>query len=75
MLDLHAFSTDVRGEFAYPMFARGKLVGALVLGPKRSGETYAPDESRAIMQVAREVGGALHIHALAKALQDERSPA
>jgi hypothetical protein len=41
-----------------------------VLGPKRSGGSYAPDESSAIIQLAREVGGALHILALAKALQE-----
>jgi hypothetical protein len=69
-LDLHTLSTELRGEFAYPMIARGKLVGALVLGPKRSGESYAPDESHAIMQLAREVGSALHSLSLAKVLQE-----
>ena len=52
VLDLQTLSTELRGEFAYPMIARGQLVGALVLGPKRSGECYAPDESRAIMHLA-----------------------
>jgi hypothetical protein len=51
------------------------LVGALVLGPKRSGESYAPDESNAIMQLAREVGAALHILTLATVLQGQHSPA
>jgi hypothetical protein len=69
VLDLQTISTEVRGEFAYPMVARGQLVGALVLGPKRSGESYAPDESDAIMQLAHEVGSALHILSLAKVLQ------
>ncbi|MBV8531033.1 MAG: hypothetical protein JO104_06920 [Candidatus Eremiobacteraeota bacterium] len=68
-LDLHGIPTQLRGEFAYPMIARGRLVGALVLGPKRSGESYAPDESNAIAQLAREVGGALHILTLSKLLQ------
>jgi hypothetical protein len=71
-LDLKALSTQLQGEFAYPMIARGQLVGALVLGPKRSGESYAPDEAHAIMQLAHEVGSALHILALAKALQEQR---
>lgn len=74
-LDLHTLSTQLRGELAYPMIARGQLVGALILGPKRSGESYAPDESRAIMQLAREVGGALHILTLAKVLQEHHLPA
>jgi hypothetical protein len=60
-LDLHTVETALHGEFAYPMIARGRLVGALVLGPKRSGEAYAPDESDAISQLAHGVGGALDV--------------
>ncbi len=74
-VDLHSLSTELQGEFAYPMIARGRLVGALVIGPKRSGESYAPDESNAIMQLAREVGGALHTLALAKLLREHHLPA
>jgi hypothetical protein len=70
VLDLQTLSTELRGEFAYPMIARGQLVGALVLGPKRSGESYAPDESHAIRHLARNVGGAFHILSLAKVLQE-----
>ncbi len=69
-LDLQTLSTGLRGDFAYPMIARGRLVGALVLGPKRSGESYAPDESHAIMHLAHNVGSALHILSLAKVLQE-----
>lgn len=43
------------------MVARGRLVGALVLGPKRSAETYAPDESKAIAQLAHSIAGALDV--------------
>jgi hypothetical protein len=75
VLDLQTLSTALRGEFAYPMIARGQLVGALVLGPKRSGESYAPDESHAIMQLAHEVGSALHILTLAKLLKEAHSQA
>jgi hypothetical protein len=69
-LDLQTLSTALQGEFAFPMVARGRLVGALVLGPKRSGESYAPDESHAIMHLAHNVGSALHILFLAKVLQE-----
>jgi hypothetical protein len=69
-LDLQTLSTGLRGDFAYPMIARGRLVGALVLGSKLSGESYAPDESRAIMHLAHSVGSALHILFLAKVLQE-----
>jgi hypothetical protein len=74
-LDLKTLSTQLQGEFAYPMIARGHLVGALVLGPKRSGDNYAPDESHAIMQLALAVGGALRILNLEKLLQDHHLPA
>lgn len=60
-LDLRNVQTDLRGEFAYPMVARGRLVGALILGPKRSGVSYAPDESDAIAQLSQGVGLALDV--------------
>jgi hypothetical protein len=69
-LDLQTLSTALRGEFAYPMIARGRLVGALVLGPKRSGESYAPDESHAITHLAHSVGSALHFLFLSKVIQE-----
>jgi hypothetical protein len=61
-VDLTAMdSTSIEGDWAYPMVTRGRMQGALVLGPKRSSESYAPDESEAIMQVAHSVAGALDI--------------
>jgi hypothetical protein len=74
-LDLKKVSTQLRGEFAYPMIARGQLVGVLVLGPKRSGDNYAPDESHAIMRLAHEVGHALRFLTLERVLQDYHLPA
>ncbi len=61
VLDLHDVQTAIRGEFAYPMVARGRLVGVLVLGLKRNGESYAPDESDAIAQLAHDAGVALDV--------------
>ncbi|HZY99424.1 MAG TPA: hypothetical protein VFE36_07610 [Candidatus Baltobacteraceae bacterium] len=60
-LDLHGVNTQFEGEFAYPMVSRGRLVGALLLGPKRSHESYAPDESDAIEDLAHHVGGVLDV--------------
>ncbi|MBV9271926.1 MAG: hypothetical protein JO165_12590 [Candidatus Eremiobacteraeota bacterium] len=60
-VDLHALKTAISGEWAYPMVARGRLVGALVLGPKKSQESYAPDESDAIAQLAHGVAGAIDV--------------
>ena len=58
-LDLQNIDSQMQGEFAYPMFARGRMVGVLAVGPKRSGESYAPDESKAIAELAHGVGLAL----------------
>ncbi len=58
-VDLRSRDSKLEGDVAYPMFARGRLVGALALGPKRSGEAYAPDESSAIAELAHGVGLAL----------------
>lgn len=60
-LDLHRVESQFKGEFAYPIISRGRLIGALLLGPKRSQETYAPDESAAIEDLAHHVGGALDV--------------
>jgi len=61
VLDLHTVSSQITGEFAYPMVARGRLVGILVVGPRRSGENPAPDESAAIAQLAHRVGAAVDV--------------
>src|SRR5580698_5793224 len=60
-IDLHTLNTSLEGEFAYPMVARGHLVGVIVLGLKRSGDPYAPDESDAILHLAPGVGRALDV--------------
>jgi sigma-B regulation protein RsbU (phosphoserine phosphatase) len=60
-VDLHGLETVLHGDYAYPMLARGRFVGALVVGPKRSHEPYAPDESAAIAEVAHGVGIALDL--------------
>ena len=61
VLDLHTVASSVAGEKAYPMVARGTLVGVLILGPRRTGESYAPDESSAISQLALSVGAAIDV--------------
>ena len=60
-VDLHDLDTTMRGEFAYPMVARGRLVGALVVGAKHNDDSYAPDESNAIARIALGVGNALDV--------------
>lgn len=53
--------TSIEGEWAYPMVSRGRVHAVMVLGPKRCSESYAPDESEAIMQVAHGVANALGV--------------
>ena len=61
-LDLHHVSdTRLVGELVFPMASRGRLVGALVCGPKRDGEAYAPDESEALGAMAHGVASALDV--------------
>jgi hypothetical protein len=55
-VDLHEVPSQLPGELAFPMVARGHLVGAIVLDARRSGEAYAPDETAAIAQLANSVG-------------------
>jgi len=70
-VDLHAAESALRGEFAYPMVARGRLTGVLVLGPKRSAQPYAPDESDAIAHLAHGVGLALDALSLRSAQRND----
>ncbi len=61
VVDLHDVRTELPGELAFPMVARGRLLGALTLGAKSSGDAYAPDESKAIANVAGSVAAALDL--------------
>lgn len=59
-VDLELFpASALRGQFAFPIVARGTLVGVLICGSKADSEVYAPDESEALQQLADGVGTAL----------------
>jgi hypothetical protein len=60
-VDLEGLDTALQGEYAYPMLSRGHLVGVLVCGPKTDGDSYAPDESNALSELAHGVGTALDL--------------
>ncbi len=49
----------LKGDFAFPLMARGLLIGFIVCGSKRDGEVYEPDESDAILAISQAVGTAL----------------
>jgi hypothetical protein len=55
----HPAASALSEALALPLFARGRLTGFLACGSKRSGESYAPDERDALMQVAHAVASAL----------------
>ena len=56
---LREVASALNAEFAYPMFVRATLVGALVLAAKRSGEAYDPEENALLADLAQRVGLAL----------------
>lgn len=58
-LHLHEYETMFNGEAAFPMTARGRLLGILICGPKTTGEAYAPDEWESLKAVADAVAHAL----------------
>jgi hypothetical protein len=61
-VDLHQVDTALGGDFAFPMFARGTLIGIVVCSGKTDGPTaYAPDELHAIGTVAHATGLALDL--------------
>ncbi|HET9341342.1 MAG TPA: GAF domain-containing protein [Candidatus Eremiobacteraceae bacterium] len=57
--DPHPYTTEMRGDLAVPMVARGHLVGVLLFGERASGEAYSPDEIEALSEFAHGVGSAL----------------
>ena len=61
-VDLHDVETVLDDDFAFPMFARNRLLGILVCGGKIDGVTaYAPDELATIGAVAHAAGVALDL--------------
>jgi hypothetical protein len=54
--------TTLPGELALPMCHRGALNGFVLLGSKRGGESYRPDECEVLGFAAHQVG--LDLHAL-----------
>lgn len=63
-LDPHHYTTSLRGALAFPMVARARLLGVLLVGERAGGEAYAPDEVEALSQLAHGVGSALDALAL-----------
>ena len=61
-VDLHDVETVLEDDFAFPMFARNRLLGVFICGGKIDGVTaYAPDELATIGAVAHAAGLALDL--------------
>jgi GAF domain-containing protein len=60
-IELHRFQTALVGEYAFPMFGRGSLLGVLVCGAKKNGEAFAPDEIDALKALAYGAGAAVDV--------------
>jgi K+-sensing histidine kinase KdpD len=58
-LDPHSYDTELTGDIALPMVARGQLLGLLLCGERTGSEIYASDEIDALAQFAQGVGSAL----------------
>ena len=54
-----------------PMITRGQMLGAIAIGPKRSGEPYAPDESDAISELANGVATSLDVISLSSEKRED----
>lgn len=61
VVDLSGIKSNIEGDFAFPMIARGRPLGVLVVGRKESNEGYAPDELGSIARAAHAVAGGLEI--------------
>jgi hypothetical protein len=65
--------TALRGELVLPMCHRGMLDGFVLVGSKRRGESYRPDEFEALGFAAHQIGLDLHalrVDALERELRD-----
>lgn len=60
-IELHRCQTALVGEYAFPMFGRGSLLGVLVCGAKKNGEAFAPDEIDALKALAYGAGAAVDV--------------
>ncbi|HTU81734.1 MAG TPA: GAF domain-containing protein [Candidatus Acidoferrales bacterium] len=58
-LDPHRYATALTGDLAVPMLARGRLLGAVLLGARATREAYVADEVDAMRQFCHGVGSAL----------------
>ena len=64
---------ELRAEVLLPMPGREKLMGVMVLGPKRSEEPYSPTDLRLLASVGAQAGLSLEVNDLAQSLAHEEA--
>ncbi len=62
---------ELHAEVLLPLVGRSKLMGVLVLGPKRSEEPYSPNDLHLLSSVGAQAGLGLEIGELVKSLSEE----
>jgi sigma-B regulation protein RsbU (phosphoserine phosphatase) len=61
----------IQAELLLPIPGRGRLMGVMALGPKKSEEPYTPSDVRMLQSVATQTGLALEVTELAESLAQE----
>ena len=69
-LELADTDSEIVAALALPMFHRAELDGFILLGPKRTGEGYRPDEIEVLGSITQQVG--LDFHAFKVAALEQR---
>ncbi len=62
---------ELRAEVLLPLAGRTRLMGVMVLGPKRSEEPYSPNDLRLLASVGAQAGLGLEVSDLAQSLAQE----
>jgi sigma-B regulation protein RsbU (phosphoserine phosphatase) len=63
--------TELNAEVLLPLAGRSRLMGVMVLGPKRSEEPYSPSDLELLASIGAQAGLRLEVNELAHSLADE----
>ncbi len=62
---------ELQAEVLLPLTGRNRLMGVMVLGPKRSEEPYSPSDLQLLASIGVQAGLGLEVNDLAHSLADE----
>jgi sigma-B regulation protein RsbU (phosphoserine phosphatase) len=62
---------ELHAEVLLPLTGRNKLMGVMVLGPKRSEEPYSPSDLQLLASIGVQAGLGLEVNDLAQSLAEE----